>query len=213
MAGTGSSPDRSRYQEGIIRRGYEHRESIALQRLGEIVSDLYLAEGGQANRLWANAKAALDKVAADDPQAAKILKQRKVEDLAKFLNTLTREAKTANDKPADADLTQPDDASAPPAAPARSTMTLREELAARAAAAPPPTAEELKRAMKMFRKRVKLKRLDDESKLGRSPLTSGKQSKPFSIPAPREFPANVWEELARQGKLRDRGGGFYELLE
>jgi len=36
-----------------------------------------------------------------------------------------------------------------------------------------PTDEELKRAFKAFKKRLKLTRLDDESRLGRSPLTGG----------------------------------------
>jgi hypothetical protein len=71
----------------------------------------------------------------------------------------------------------------------------------------------LKRAMKAFRKRLKLTRLDHESKLGRSPLTSGKQSGVVAILAPREFPQEVWDELVRQGKLKDGGGGFYELNE
>ncbi|TVQ52398.1 MAG: hypothetical protein EA377_10450 [Phycisphaerales bacterium] len=92
-------------------------------------------------------------------------------------------------------------------------MTLREQMAARAAGAEPPSSEELKSAMKKFRKRLKLKQLDDESKLGRSPLTSGKQAPKMAILAPREFPPAVWEELERQGKLRSRGGGFYELAE
>ena len=35
----------SRYQRGVIQRYYEHADTIALQKLSEIVSDLYLAEG------------------------------------------------------------------------------------------------------------------------------------------------------------------------
>ncbi len=71
----------------------------------------------------------------------------------------------------------------------------------------------LKRAMKAFRKRLKLTRLNEESKLGRNPLTSGKKSQVDAIMPPYPYPPDVWQELARQGKIKDAGGGFYELEE
>ncbi|MCP4376932.1 MAG: hypothetical protein GY794_12235 [bacterium] len=74
-----------------------------------------------------------------------------------------------------------------------------------------PDPEVCKKALKAFRKRVSVTRLDDESALGRSPLTKGSSSGPLAISPPIEWPAEVWRELARQGKLRDVGGGFYEL--
>ncbi len=69
----------------------------------------------------------------------------------------------------------------------------------------------LKRAMKAFRKRLKLTRLNEESKLGRNPLTSGKKSQVVAIMPPRQYPVEVWQELVRQARLNDSGGGFYEL--
>lgn len=79
---------------------------------------------------------------------------------------------------------------------------------------PPPTPEQLKSALKAFRKRLKLTRLDDESRLtSRNPMSAGKKSEIAAILPPREFPREVWQELARQGKLRDTGRGFYELVE
>ena len=71
----------------------------------------------------------------------------------------------------------------------------------------------LKRAMKAFRKRLKLTKLNEESKLGRNPLTSGKKSQVVAIMPPRQYPDTVWQELTRQGRLKDTGGGFYELVE
>lgn len=71
----------------------------------------------------------------------------------------------------------------------------------------------LKRAMKAFRKRMKLTRLDDESRLGRSPMTGGKSSSVVAILPPRQYAPEVWAELVRQGKLKDTGNGFYELVE
>ena len=72
---------------------------------------------------------------------------------------------------------------------------------------------DLKRAMKAFRKRLKLTRLNEESKLGRNPLTSGKKSDVVAIMPPRQYPDAVWQELIRRGRLKDAGNGFYELVE
>jgi hypothetical protein len=77
----------------------------------------------------------------------------------------------------------------------------------------PPTSEELKRAFKAFKKRLKLARLDAESQLSRSPVTSGKDSGIVAITPPNQFPLEVWEELVRQGKLKKAGHGTYELAE
>ncbi|MBL7134141.1 MAG: hypothetical protein ISS78_08585 [Phycisphaerae bacterium] len=66
--------------------------------------------------------------------------------------------------------------------------------------------------MKAFRKRVTVTRLDDESKLGRGPLSKGASSGSLAITPPIEWPDAVWRELVRQGKLRDAGHGLYELV-
>lgn len=72
--------------------------------------------------------------------------------------------------------------------------------------------DELKRAMNAFKKRLKLTKLDQESKLGvNRPMTSGKKSDVMGIVPPTDFPRPLWAELARQGKLKDMGGGFYRL--
>jgi hypothetical protein len=71
------------------------------------------------------------------------------------------------------------------------------------------TDEELKRAMKVFKKRLKLTRLDDESRLGRSPLTGGGNGTIESITPPREFKQEVWDELVKRGQLSRDEDGFY----
>jgi hypothetical protein len=75
-----------------------------------------------------------------------------------------------------------------------------------------PTNEELKQAFKAFKKRLKLTRLDDESRLSKSPLSKG-PSGILGITPPNQFPQAVWEELVRQGKLKKMGGGAYGLVE
>jgi hypothetical protein len=53
---------RSGYQERIIRNYYRNQDTIMLQRLGELVADLYLAEGKKRTTLWTRATAALAKL-------------------------------------------------------------------------------------------------------------------------------------------------------
>ncbi len=75
-----------------------------------------------------------------------------------------------------------------------------------------PTAQELKQALKAFRKRLKLTQLDEESKLGGGPL-SHNRARIVAITPPNQFPPAVWDELVKQGKLKKAGGGTYELVE
>jgi hypothetical protein len=76
-----------------------------------------------------------------------------------------------------------------------------------------PTAEVLKAALKAFKKRLKLTRLDQESRIGRSPMSSGQRSSIVAIVPPDQYPRAVWDELVKQGKLRTSGRDFYELVE
>jgi hypothetical protein len=68
----------------------------------------------------------------------------------------------------------------------------------------------LRKALQAFKKRLKLTRLDEESRLGRGAMTGGNRSGVVSIPPPAQFPKAVWDELVRQGRLKYVGNGFYE---
>ena len=74
----------------------------------------------------------------------------------------------------------------------------------------PSTDEELKKALKAFKKRMKLTQLEEDSRLGHSPLT-GSKTQIISIQPPAGFGKEVWEELADQGYLKRDGIVFYEL--
>ena len=76
---------------------------------------------------------------------------------------------------------------------------------------PDVPGEEKKKAMRAFRKRIKLVRLDHESKLGVGPMTGGKKADFDAILPPQEFAPEVWEALAADGQLRAAGQGFYML--
>jgi hypothetical protein len=71
----------------------------------------------------------------------------------------------------------------------------------------------LRTAMKAFRKRLKLARLDDESRLGHGAMSSGGRSGIKAIQPPNRYPQEVWDELVRQGKLRRAGYGLLELAD
>lgn len=51
--------DRTVHQEKIIKRYYENRDSIMLEKLAELASELYLAEGKKRQQLWKRAKTAM----------------------------------------------------------------------------------------------------------------------------------------------------------
>ena len=70
---------------------------------------------------------------------------------------------------------------------------------------------QLRNAMKAFKKRLKLARLDADSSVGRGPFSSGSTSGIVAIPAPTRYPQAIWDELVRLGKLRRAGHGLYEL--
>jgi hypothetical protein len=71
--------------------------------------------------------------------------------------------------------------------------------------------EVLKRAMKAYRKTLKVTRLDAESSIGGGPMSSGRESSIAGVRPPDRYPRPVWDELVRQGKLIDVRFGMYEL--
>ena len=75
------------------------------------------------------------------------------------------------------------------------------------------TPQYLKQAMKAFKKRLKLTRLDEESNVGGGPFSSGRSSGIVAIQPPNQYPREVWEKLVEQGRLRRAGGGMYELVQ
>ena len=74
-----------------------------------------------------------------------------------------------------------------------------------------PTPEELRKALKAFKKRLKLARLDDESSLGHGPMSGGKSSGIVAVMPPNQYPKAVWGKLVDQGRLKYAGQGLYQL--
>jgi len=69
----------------------------------------------------------------------------------------------------------------------------------------------LKRALKAFRTRLKLVRLDSESSVGHGPMSAGRHSGIVGVRPPDQYPQEVWDELVRQKRLIAGSGGIYEL--
>ncbi len=76
-----------------------------------------------------------------------------------------------------------------------------------------PSPQELKLALKAFKKRLKLTRLDAESRIGVGPMSSGSTWGIVAIIPPNQYPRAVWDELVKQGKLKNAGQGMYSLVE
>jgi len=67
------------------------------------------------------------------------------------------------------------------------------------------------RALRAFKKQLRVTRLADESKLGGRYTSGGRKSQVDAMQPPADFPREIWKVLAREGKLKDTGGGFYML--
>ncbi len=84
---------------------------------------------------------------------------------------------------------------------------------ANASQPPAPDPQQLKAAIKAFKKKLKLTRLDDQSRIGVGPMSSGRESGIVGIAPPDQYPQSVWDELERQGRLRKIESGLYELVQ
>ena len=68
--------DYSPYQQKIIKRYYNNHETIQSQKLGEMVTEIYLAEGKKLDRLWAKTAEMLGKLEIPPSRIAHILEKR-----------------------------------------------------------------------------------------------------------------------------------------
>jgi hypothetical protein len=83
----------SKYQQNIIRNFYQNKEAIGLQRLGELITELYLAEGKGREKVWKQVTAALEKLEVKPSQIEHLRKQDKPELLAKLLEEMLAKQK------------------------------------------------------------------------------------------------------------------------
>ncbi len=86
--------DYSGYQKKVINNYYQNLDKIALQRLGELVTELYLADTDKKKqRLWEQAQKAIEKLKIQPDIVNHILQTKDVQILAKNLQDWLRQAK------------------------------------------------------------------------------------------------------------------------
>jgi hypothetical protein len=80
--------ERTKYQQNIIRNYYQNQDTIALQKLGEMVTELYLAEGKARERQWKRVVGALEKLKVPASRIEHLQKQDDPTLVAKLLEEL-----------------------------------------------------------------------------------------------------------------------------
>jgi hypothetical protein len=83
----------SKYQQKIINNYYQNREAISLQRLSELVTELYLAEGKARERQWKFIVAALKKLGLPEERIEHLQKKDDPKLLAKLVEELMAKQK------------------------------------------------------------------------------------------------------------------------
>ena len=78
------------YQRKIIERYYKNLDGITLQRLSELATDLYLAEGKKRDRLWNRVDECLRKLEVPDARIAVLLEKRDPALLVEILKELEK---------------------------------------------------------------------------------------------------------------------------
>ena len=68
--------DHTPYQRKIIDRYYKNFDAIKHQRLSELATDLYLAEGKKLDRLWVQVETSLRKLELSEPRIAELMHRR-----------------------------------------------------------------------------------------------------------------------------------------
>jgi len=79
---------RSAYQQRVIRDYYKNQDAIMLQRLGDLVTDLFLAEGKAKARLWKRVGDTLEKLKVPKKQIQHIVQSDNPTLLANLLKQL-----------------------------------------------------------------------------------------------------------------------------
>lgn len=148
----------------------------ALEKLRSVVEDIRSPKDPlKLLDHWQLAGRLLSRFPVDQPEAARICRERDLPALDAMVTGLEHPTRPATTQTADPEVSE----------------------------------VELTAALKAFKKRLKLARLADESKLGGRYTSGGRQSKIDAIMPPEQFGPHVWRALEKAGKLKHTGQGFY----
>ncbi len=94
MRPKGGSPlaDHTPYQRKIIERYYKNFDAIQSQRLSELATELYLAEGKKRDRLWIRVEETLRKLELPEPRIVVLMQKRDPALLVEILKEMERGA-------------------------------------------------------------------------------------------------------------------------
>lgn len=84
--------DYSRYQQNVIKRYYENRDQIDEQKLGELVTTLYLANAKQAAKKWEAVPDLLKRLSVPESRIDHIMQKKDVTLLAGVVEDLQKGA-------------------------------------------------------------------------------------------------------------------------
>jgi hypothetical protein len=80
--------DLTPYQQKIVKRYYDNLDAVAMQRLAELVTDLYLAEGKKRERVWKQAASCMQKLKVPQSRIDHLVKEANPQHLANLVTEL-----------------------------------------------------------------------------------------------------------------------------
>ena len=80
--------DHSKYQQDVIKRYYDNRDSIDEEKLAEIVTNLYLSEGKKQEKLWVRANELMERIEVPESRITHIMETKDPAILAEVVNDL-----------------------------------------------------------------------------------------------------------------------------
>lgn len=97
----------SSYQQKVIKRFYDNRDTMDSQRLSELVADLYLAEGKKRDKLWTTAREIMERLGVPASRVEHLLTKKDAALLAELVKEIVagkitlKPATTKSSPPAD----------------------------------------------------------------------------------------------------------------
>jgi hypothetical protein len=79
------SENYSKYQQTVIRNFYNNRDNVSLQRVQELLTDLYLAEGKKREKVWESMFLHLERIGLPPDQLNRIKEAKNPELIAKLI--------------------------------------------------------------------------------------------------------------------------------
>jgi hypothetical protein len=80
--------DYTAHQQKIIKRYYNNLDTLSLQRLADLVGELYLSEGKKKEKAWENAQRAMENLKVPESRIAHLMQRRDPALLAELVKEL-----------------------------------------------------------------------------------------------------------------------------